>query len=151
MMKMFGWHTAERGIIRDAQGEIVAINRNIPSDPLDALLVLRSKLDEYMEAKGMVLFWSLVGQKLIGSHPNALIESLTGAAAYKVGEEIDIIQPLRKEPPAPKHERVKLKQEDFPSISGNLIDQMNEMDEEELLRMLSEEFENKKDKGSEND
>jgi hypothetical protein len=151
MMKMFGWHTAERGIIRDAQGEIVAINRNIPSDPLDALLVLRSKLDEYMEAKGMVLFWSLVGQKLIGSHPNALIEFLTGAAAYKVGEEIDIIQPLRKEPPAPKHERVKLKQEDFPSISGNLIDQMNEMDEEELLRMLSEEFENKKDKGSEND
>lgn len=49
------------------------------------------------------------------------------------------------------YERVKLKQEDFPSISGNLIDQMNEMDEEELLRMLSEEFENKKDKGSEND
>ena len=100
MIKMFDWHTAERGIIRDRAGEIVAINRNIPGDPLDALLVLRSKLDDYMEAKGLVLFWSLVGQKQIVNHPNALTVFLTGAAAYKVGEEIDIIQPLKKEPPA---------------------------------------------------
>lgn len=27
IMEMFNWHTAERGIIRDAEGGIVAINR----------------------------------------------------------------------------------------------------------------------------
>lgn len=117
MMEVFSWHTAERGVICDADGNIVAINRNIPGDPLRALLVLRSKLDEYMEDKGLVLFWSLVGEKQYGNHPHALIVRLTGAAAYRVGKEIDRIQPLRNEPPAPSRERVKFEKKDFPSLS----------------------------------
>ena len=138
MMEMFGWHTAERGIIRDTHSKIVAINRNIPGDPLQALLVLRSKLDEYMEAKGLVLFWSLVGEKQYGNHPHALIARLTGAAAYRTGEEIDEMQPLRNEPPASPRERVKLEKKEFPSISEELLNQMNEMDENELMKMMSE-------------
>ena len=125
MMEMFRWHTAERGIIRDVDGKIVAINRNIPDDPLRALLVLRSKLDEYMEAKGLVLFWSLVGEKQSGNHPHALIARLTGAAAYRAGEEIDEMQPLRNEPPASPRERVKLEKEKFPSISEESLNQIN--------------------------
>ena len=97
MMEMFEWHTAERGVIRDAKGDIVAINREIPGDPLHALLVLRSKLDAYLEARDKVLFWSLIGEKQLGSVPYIQIERLTGAAAYRtVG--IDMIQPLRKDP-----------------------------------------------------
>ena len=125
MMEMFRWHTAERGIIRDVDGKIVAINRNIPDDPLRALLVLRSKLDEYMEAKGLVLFWSLVGEKQYGNHPHTLIARLTGAAAYRAGEEIDEMQPLRNEPPASPRERVKLEKEKFPSISEESLNQIN--------------------------
>jgi len=128
MMEMFGWHTAERGIIRDAQRNIVAINREMPGEPLHALLVLRSKLDAYLEAKNKVLFWCLVGEKQYGDHPHALIARLTGAAAYRIGEEIDVMQPLRNEPPAPPRERVKLEKKDFPSISEELLDQMHEMD-----------------------
>lgn len=138
MMEMFGWHTAERGIIRDTHGKIVAINRNIPGDPLRALLVLRSKLDEYMEAKGLVLFWSLVGEKQYGNHPHTLIARLTGAAAYRAGEEIDEMQPLRNGPPASPRERVKLEKEDFPSISEELLNQINEMEENELMKMMNE-------------
>ena len=108
MMDMFGWHTAERGIIRDAQGNIVAINREMPEEPLHALLVLRSKLDAYLEAKNKVLFWCLVGEKQYDNHPHTLIARLTGAAAYRTGEEIDEMQPLRNEPPASPRERVKL-------------------------------------------
>ena len=108
MMDMFGWHTAERGIIRDAQGNIVAINREMPEEPLHALLVLRSKLDAYLEAKNKVLFWCLVGEKQYDNHPHTLIARLTGAAAYRAGEEIDEMQPLRNEPPASPRERVKL-------------------------------------------
>jgi len=139
MMEIFGWHTAERGIIRDTHGKIVAINRNIPGDPLRALLVLRSKLDEYMEAKGLVLFWSLVGEKQYGNHPHTLIARLTGAAAYRAGEEIDEMQPLRNEPPATPRERVKLEKEDFPSISEELLNQINEMEENELMKMMNDE------------
>ena len=128
MMELFGWHTAERGVIRDAQENIVAINREIPGEPLHALLVLRSKLDAYLEAKNKVLFWCLIGEKQLGNAPYAHIERLTGAAAYRIGEEIDVMQPLRNEPPAPPRERVKLEKKDFPSISEELLDQMNEMD-----------------------
>ena len=132
MMEMFRWHTAERGVIRDAQDEIVAINRNIPGDPLNALLVLRSKLDEYMETNGFVLFWSLVGEKQFADHPHALISRLTGAAAYKAGEEIDVMQPLRKEPQTSPDE---------------LHDQMNE--EDWLEKMISESMSEKGEKDSE--
>lgn len=128
MMELFGWHTAERGVIRDAQENIVAINREIPGEPLHALLVLRSKLDAYLEAKNKVLFWCLIGEKQLGNAPYDHIERLTGAAAYRIGEEIDVMQPLRNEPPAPPRERVKLDKKDFPSISEELLDQMNEMD-----------------------
>lgn len=117
MMEKFGWHTAERGIIRNEHDEIVAINRNIPGDPLHALLVLRSKLDEYMKAKGLVLFWSLVGEKQYGDYPHAVIVRLTGAAAYRTGKGIDRMQPLRNEPPALPRDRVKLEKKDFPASS----------------------------------
>ena len=137
LMEMLNWHTAERGIIRDSKGEIVAINREIPDDSLCALLVLRDKLDEYMVAKDYVLFWSLIGEKQLGNHPNALLERLTGAAAYLVGECIDIMQPLRKEPSPPKHERVILKKEDFPTIPEKTLNALNEMDETMMMRLLS--------------
>ena len=139
MMDMFGWHTAERGIIRDAQGNIVAINREMPEEPLHALLVLRSKLDAYLEAKNKVLFWCLVGEKQYDNHPHTLIARLTGAAAYRTGEEIDEMQPLRNEPPATPRERVKLEKEDFPSISEELLNQINEMEENELMKMMNDE------------
>ncbi|WP_036860785.1 hypothetical protein [Prevotella intermedia] len=45
---------------------------------------------------------------------------------------------MRNEPPAPPRERVKLEKKDFPSISEELLDQMNEMDENELMKMMSE-------------
>ena len=129
MMEMFGWHTAERGVIRDAKGDIVAINRDIPGDPLHALLVLRSKLDAYLEAKNKVLFWCLIGEKQLGNPPYVNIERLTGAAAYSTVVGIDVIQPLRNEPKAPPRERVKLEKKDISSLSEELLEQMHEMDE----------------------
>ena len=33
---------------------------------------------------------------------------------------------------------MKLEKKDFPSISEELLDQMNEMDENELMKMMSE-------------
>lgn len=144
MMEMFNWHTAERGIIRDAEGGVMAINREIPDEPLHALLVRRDKLDEYLIAKDLVLFWSLVGEKQYGGHPHALIVRLTGAAAYIADKGVDVMQPLRKEPPAPPRERVKLTNDDFPTLSEDVLEQLNEMDEDELLHSLSEDILRKK-------
>lgn len=100
MMEAMRWHTAERGIIRDEQGTIMAINREMPGEPFHALLVRREQLDMYMHEKGLVLFWSLIGEKQYGTHlPNVFRTPLTGAAAYIPGKEVDIMQPMRNEPP----------------------------------------------------
>ena len=84
-----------------------------------------------MEAKNKVLFWCLIGEKQLGNVPYAHIERLTGAAAYRTGKEIDVMQPLRNEPKVPTRENVKLKKKDFPPISEELLEQMAEMDENE--------------------
>ena len=70
-----------------------------------------------MKAKGLVLFWSLVGEKQYGDYPHAVIVRLTGAAAYRTGKGIDRMQPLRNEPPALPRDRVKLEKKDFPASS----------------------------------
>lgn len=99
MMEIMCWHTAERGVIRDDQGTIVAINRRIPGEHLHALLVRREQLNMYLKKKKLLLFWSLVGEKQYGiSIPNFSITRLTGAAAYIPGHDIDMIQPMRREP-----------------------------------------------------
>ena len=43
------------------------------------------------------------------------------------------------EPPATPRERVKLEKEDFPSISEELLNQINEMEENELMKMMNDE------------
>lgn len=99
IMETMHWHTAERGIIRDVDGVITAINRNILDDPLHALLIRRDKLDKYLKEKDLVLFWSLIGEKQNGLHaPNFSITRLTGSMAYIPEQGIDVIQPLRNEP-----------------------------------------------------
>ena len=134
MMEMFGWHTAERGVIRDDQGDVVAINREVPGDALHALLVLRSKLDGYLEAKNKILFWSLVGEKQLGNAPYADIERLTGAAAYMTGGEIDVMQPLRKQPQASQKESIGIQSAECMQIPEHKF--------ENLLKTLSEEISN---------
>ena len=95
---------------------------------MHALLVLRSKLDAYLEAKNKVLFWCLIGEKQLGNLPYVNIERLTGAAAYSTVVGIDVIQPLRNEPKTPPRERVKLEKKDISSLSEELLEQMHEMD-----------------------
>lgn len=99
IMETMHWHTAERGIIRNIDGVIMAINRNILDDPLHALLIRRKQLDEYLTKKELFLFWSLVGEKQVGTYAsNFSITRLTGAMLYTPEHGIDIIQPLRNEP-----------------------------------------------------
>ena len=91
----------------------------------------RDKLDAYLQAKDFVLFWSLVGEKQFGVHPNALIERLTGAAAYLAGQGVDIMQPLRKEPPAPIRERVRSRGSNPYVMPDYLFEEMEEDEQAE--------------------
>ncbi len=99
IMETMHWHTAERGIIRNEEGVIMAINRNILDDPLDALLIRREQLDKYLIEKDLLLFWSLIGEKQIRTDASKFsMTCLTGAMTYIPGLGVETIQPLQKEP-----------------------------------------------------
>lgn len=145
MMYSFNWHTAERGVIRDTDDNIVAINRDNPGEPINALLVRRDLLDNYLRKNKLVLLWALVGEKQFTIGINDFRTTrLTGAAIYVPGKDEMLVQPLRKEPTQPKHERVKFDKEEFPNIPESVLKRMNEMDEEELMKILTEDIKIKK-------
>lgn len=99
MMKKMNWHTAERGVIRDSQHQIVAINRCIHGDPMRALVVKKSEIDKYLKITNQMLFYALLGEVTIVDGFNTIhIDRLTGAAKYDYKNGVSIVQPLRKEP-----------------------------------------------------
>lgn len=99
MMKIMNWHTAERGVIRDSQHQIVAINRCIHGDPMKALVVKKSEIDKYLKKTNQMLFYALLGEVTIVDGFNTIhIDRLTGAAKYDYKNGVSIVQPLRKEP-----------------------------------------------------
>lgn len=99
MMKTMNWHTAERGVIRDSQHQIVAINRCIHGDPMRALVIKKSEIDKYLKITNQMLFYALLGEVTIVDGFNTIhIDRLTGAAKYDYKNGVSIVQPLRKEP-----------------------------------------------------
>lgn len=59
----------------------------------------RTTIDMYMNKKGLLFFWSLIGEKQYGVNiPNFSITRLTGAATYTSEKGVHMIQPMRKEP-----------------------------------------------------
>ena len=99
MMKTMNWHTAERGVIRDSQHQIVAINRCIHGDPMRALVIKKSEIDKYLNKTNQMLFYALLGEVTIVDGFNTIhIDRLTGAAKYDYKNGVSIIQPLQKEP-----------------------------------------------------
>lgn len=138
MMAAMGWHTAERGVIKDRNNNVVAINRSMPGEPMRALVVRKELLDEYLKKKGLVLFWPLIGEKRYGKDiTTSVIERLTGAASYSCSDGIIVMQPLRKEPPPPPPEKKEYTEKEYPFLSKELIKKFNEMEDKDLLDILT--------------
>lgn len=93
MMRTMNWHTAERGIIRDTDHRIVAINRSIHGDAMDALYIRKTALDQYLEQTNQVIFYCLLGELSVD---DTTIIRLSGAAMYSCQDGVIVFNPLHE-------------------------------------------------------
>ena len=57
IMQGLSLHNAERGIIRDEDGNIIAMNINSTSSRMSGLAIRKEKLDEFLKKNNMTMFY----------------------------------------------------------------------------------------------
>ena len=98
MYEQFGLRNAERGVVRDKSGEIVAINRNIHGDSFNGLVVKRDLLNAFLESGEYELFYCNLGEKLIRENMQVVgIQRLSSCCMYRQDGEPKIIQKMTDE------------------------------------------------------
>lgn len=98
MVEHYGWHTAERGVTRDDEGNVVALCRNLQGDILDTLVIRRELLNQYLEEKDMVLFYCMLGEKKLKQEPQQFfMQRLSCCYKYVSEGEPIVVQPMTDE------------------------------------------------------
>lgn len=105
MFTLYNLHTAERGVTRDQNNDIVALNRNITGDILDTLVIRKDLLDAYLKAKGLTLYYCNLGEKqLYAGSQLVSMQRLSGCLKYVPEGELCMIQEMTDERDFPKPE-----------------------------------------------
>lgn len=108
IFEYFGLHTAERGVTRDEANNVVALCRNLQGDILDTLVMRRDMLNQYLEAKELVLFYCMLAEKRLTQEPQQFfMQRLSCCMKYKPEGEPVIVQPMTDEEDFPKPEQVE--------------------------------------------
>lgn len=98
MFEFFELHTAERGVTRDSNGDVVALCRNIQGDMLDTLVMKRELLNQYLEAKNMTLFYCMLAEKRLTQEPQQFFMQRLSCCMKYVNESDPVyIQPMTDE------------------------------------------------------
>ena len=63
IMQSMKLHNAERGVIKDEEGNIIALNINPTYSRMSAMVIRKDKLDEYLKEKDLCLFYFLSANK----------------------------------------------------------------------------------------
>lgn len=96
--KYYNLHNAERGIVRDSGNNIIAINRHIPGDSMNALVIRRRKLDDYLINRKISLFYCCTGEKeLLVDSKIINIQRLSTCIEYIPYKEPKVVQPMKDE------------------------------------------------------
>ena len=108
IFEYFGLHTAERGVTCDEAGNVVALCRNLKGDILDTLVMRRGMLNQYLEAKGLVLFYCMLAEKRLTQEPQQFyMQRLSSCLKYVVEGEPEVVQPMTDEEDFPKPEHAE--------------------------------------------
>ena len=108
IFEYFGLHTAERGVTRDEANNVVALCRNLQGDILDTLVMRRDMLNQYLEAKELVLFYCMLAEKRLTLEPQQFfMQRLSCCMRYKPEGEPVVVQPMTDEEDFPKPEQVE--------------------------------------------
>jgi len=97
MMKEMGLYCSEvRGIVRlDADDSIAAIN-SPKEDGVSGLFVRKDILDEFLRRKGYVLFYYVLGEKVLRAEvSHSVMKDLSAAYRYESDANLVVLQPMR--------------------------------------------------------
>lgn len=101
--EMFGLFNAERGVVRDNEGNVVAIHRDIPGDALDGLVIKRDYLNKFLSEKRLTLFYCNLAEKHVWLDSNLInIERYSSCGEYQQVGDIKVLQPITNEKDFPK-------------------------------------------------
>jgi len=108
MFDYFNLHTAERGVTRDENDNVVALCRNLQNDSLDTMVMRRDLLNKYLEARELTMFYCMLGEKRLTMEPQQFfIQRLSCCLKYVPDGEPIVVQPMTDErdfPQPPKKE-----------------------------------------------
>ena len=74
IMRHFGLHNAERGVVRDGNNEIVALNINSTTQRMSGLAIKKEILDRFLNETGQTMFYFISCIKNVRSNTQLLVE-----------------------------------------------------------------------------
>jgi hypothetical protein len=96
MMEQMDLYCSEvRGIIKALDGSIAALN-TYHENCINGLYVRRDILNEYLKRNEYVMFYYVLGEKVLRINEiKSIIKELSAAYCYQPNRNIDIIQPMQ--------------------------------------------------------
>lgn len=96
MMEQMGLYCSEiRGLIKATDGSVAALNTGNGSC-VNGLFVRRDVLDDYLKRNGYVMFYYVLGEKVLRiGEINSVMKDLSAAYQYLSENEVAVVQPMR--------------------------------------------------------
>ncbi len=96
VMEQMGLYCSEvRGVIKATDGSIAALNTD-HNNYIRGLFVRRDILNNYLKRNGYVMFYYVLGEKLLRiGEMKSIIKELSASYQYQLEDEVVIIQPMR--------------------------------------------------------
>lgn len=152
MFDYFGLHTAERGVTRDDNNNVVALCRNLQNDTLDTMVMRRDMLNQYLEAKNLELFYCMLAEKRLTQDPEQFfIQRLSCCLKYVPDDEPLVVQAMKDERDFPQPESAE-EDTTFEGISPEMWLQIKQEGKSEALLDLLKDYDRiKEEREKDND
>lgn len=141
MFEHFDLHTAERGVTRDSDGNVVALCRNIQDDIFDTLVIKRELLNQYLETKGLTLFYCMLAEKRLKLEPNQFfMQCLSCCMKYVQDDVPSVVQSMKDERDFPKPEVEEDDDEFIEGLSPELLKMIKKEGGREVILELFKDY-----------
>ena len=120
----------------------MALCRNLQGDLLDTLVIRRDLLNQYLDAKGLVLFYCMLAEKRLKQEPQQyFMQRLSSCYKYVPDGEPIVVQPMTDEEDFPKPEYNDNNDDMIEGISPELWLQIEQEGGGEKLKDLLKDYE----------
>lgn len=139
MMKEMGLYNSEvRGIVKLQTDDTIAAINSSKEDGVTGLFVRKDILDEFLRRKNYVLFYYVLGEKVLRAEaPHSIMKDLSAAYRYEQEGPVTVIQPMRvierELPKAVKVDPTKIDE----LLNKNSVEGLTTMERMDLLETMN--------------